>query len=181
VLVCANGEIHEPRDVVKTHTMSVATFQSGEVGLVGAVRNECVIFYRTPTIKEHVHAERMDARVEVVTALEGDDGGLLRAAVDIGAQGIVLATMGGGHVPATMVPAIQHALDQKIPVVVVARSFGGSLMEGGYGYEGGDIHLRRLGVILGGSLSGPKARLKLIAVLGITRDPGQIRSHFDNV
>lgn len=181
VLVCTNGEIHEPRDVIKTHTLSVATFQSWELGPVGAVRNNRVIFYRTPTIKEHIPAQRVDARVEVIMALEGDDGGLLRAAVDIGARGIVLEAMGGGHVPATMMPAIQYALAHGIPVVMVGRGFGGSLLEGGYGFEGGDVHLQRVGVIFGGSLSGPKARLKLMAVLGVTQDPDQVRSYFDNV
>ena len=181
VMVCVNGEVHEPRDVVKTHTMNVATFQSWELGPIGVVRNDRVVFYRTPTIKEHIPAQRVDARVEVITALEGDDGGLLQAAVDIGARGIVLVGMGGGHVPATMVPAIQYALGQGIPLVIVSRAFGGLLLEGGYGYEGGDVHLRRLGVIPGGSLSGPKARLKLMAVLDITQDPAQVRQYFDNV
>ena len=48
-----------------------------------------------------------------------------------------------------------------------------------YGYEGGGRMLREMGVILGGDLPGPKARIKLMVALGVTTDPAELRSIFD--
>ena len=45
-----------------------------------------------------------------------------------------------------------------------------------YGYEGGGRMLRDLGVILGGELPGPKARIMLMVALGVTSDIGQLRA-----
>ena len=48
-----------------------------------------------------------------------------------------------------------------------------------YGYEGGGKHLRDLGAILGGNLPGQKARIKLMLLLSVTKDPERIRSAFE--
>jgi L-asparaginase len=48
-----------------------------------------------------------------------------------------------------------------------------------YGYEGGGQMLRELGVISGGDLPGPKARIKLMVALGVTSDVAEIRRLFD--
>ena len=48
VLVAIDDDIHSAHDVIKTHTTDVATFTSGEAGLVGAVLFGKTIWYRTP-------------------------------------------------------------------------------------------------------------------------------------
>ena len=78
-----NGEIHDPREVYKTHSVDLATFRSWEYGPVGAVRNDRVVMYRRPLIKEHIPVQTLNARVEIVVAVEGDDGRLLDAATGI--------------------------------------------------------------------------------------------------
>ena len=181
VLVCMNGDLLFPRDVVKAHSVAVNTFQDWEFGPLGAVRNNRVIFYRLPTLREKLPVERITARVDLITAVGGDDGKLLDASISSGADGIVLASMGPGHVTPMMTWAIKKAIDKGIPVVLVSHSYGGNLLENGYGFEGGDIHLRQLGCIFGGSLQGLKARIKLILALSQTRDIGKIRSMFQNV
>jgi L-asparaginase len=47
-----------------------------------------------------------------------------------------------------------------------------------YGYAGGGADLFEKGVILGGRLSGPKARILLMAALGATRSIARIRRIF---
>ena len=182
VLVCMNGQLHEPREVTKTHTMDVATFQSPGFGPIGVVSNGRALFYRTPAFKERLPVDRIGARVELVVAVEADDGRLVDAAVEYcGADGVVVAGMGGGHVPPGMVPALRRAVERGVPVVMVSRCFAGNLLEDGYGYPGGDVELRRLGVIWGGSLQGPKARIKLLLALSRTRDPEEVRALFHNL
>lgn len=182
VLLCMNGELHEPRDVMKTETQSVATFQSPGLGPLALVRNGRVVFYRLPAFKEKVPVERVNARVEVVSALESGDGKLVDAAVEYcKADGVVIATMGAGHVPPLMMPAIERAIAKGIPIVLSTRALSGNLLEDAYGYPGGDVHLRKVGAIQGGSLLPPKARIKLTLVLSRTRNMDEVRRYFRNV
>jgi L-asparaginase len=48
-----------------------------------------------------------------------------------------------------------------------------------YGYEGGGMQLREMGVILGGNLPGQKARMKLMLILGKTTDYDEVRELFE--
>jgi L-asparaginase len=56
----------------------------------------------------------------------------------------------------------------------------GRLLTDTYGYEGGEKHLRSLGVILGEDLSAWKARIKLIVLLSAGLSPTQIRREFEH-
>ena len=182
VMVCMNGQLHEPRDVTKTHTLNVATFQSWELGPLGAVANGRVTLYRRPMLKEHIPVDHISARVAVVMAVEDDDGRLIDAAAEF-ADGIVIAGMGPGHVSPGMVSPVQRAVDKGVTVVRVPRGFGGNLLEAssGYAHPGGDVELEGMGVLPGGSLQAPKARIKLILALSATRDKETLRSMFQNV
>jgi L-asparaginase len=64
-----------------------------------------------------------------------------------------------------------------LPVVVVSRCPEGRVAPA-YGYEGGGQMLQELGLILGGELPGPKARIKLMVALGATSDTEEIRRLF---
>jgi L-asparaginase len=48
-----------------------------------------------------------------------------------------------------------------------------------YAYAGGGADLVTKGVILGGRLSGPKARILLMVALGAARSIGRIRQIFE--
>jgi L-asparaginase len=48
-----------------------------------------------------------------------------------------------------------------------------------YAYAGGGADLVKRGVILGGRLSGPKARILLMAALGATRTIRKVRQIFE--
>jgi L-asparaginase len=63
-------------------------------------------------------------------------------------------------------------------VVVVSRCAEGRVAPL-YGFEGGGERLAAMGVILGGDLGGPKARIKLMVVLGTTDDPAALRRLFE--
>ena len=72
-------------------------------------------------------------------------------------------------------PGMRAALAARMPVVLVSRCAEGRVAPA-YGYEGGGRMLRDLGVILGGELPGPKARIKLMVALGVTSDPAELRA-----
>lgn len=181
VLVCMNGELHAARDVVKTHSLDVDSFQSPDLGPLGFVRSGRAEVHRAPLLREHIPATEVTAKVYLVTTVAGDDGGLIEAAVERGADGLVLEAMGGGAVPPGCMPAVMAAV-ARVPVVAVSRCYAGSMYENVYGFAGGDKQLRELGVLFGGSLTGPKARIKLILALGAYgKDRDKVAAAFQNI
>ncbi len=180
VLVCMNGELHAARDVVKGHSTAVDAFRSPGLGPVGFVCNGRVVVHRRPAIREYYPVEALQARVRLVKIVADDDGELIEAAVGRGAHGLVLEVLGGGAVPPACMTAIAAAA-RRIPVVAVPRAEG-AMHEDLYASPGGDRDLAAAGLIFGGSLTGPKARVKLMVVLsahGRTRD--EVAACFDNI
>jgi hypothetical protein len=74
--------------------------------------------------------------------------------------------------------SLRAALDAGAAVVVVSRCPEGRVFPA-YGYDGGGRRLRELGVILGGDLPGPKARIKLMVALGVTGEREALRRIFE--
>ena len=56
VLIVLNGTIESARDAVKTHTTSLDTFRSPEMGLLGSVQDGEPVFYRSPLRRHTVHS-----------------------------------------------------------------------------------------------------------------------------
>lgn len=174
VLVVFNAEAHAARDVTKTHSMKAETFQSPEFGPLAVLSNNNVIWYRKPVVRESYQVNSIIEKVSLYRVCMGDDSTFLEAAVSAGAKGIVLETMGGGHVPPALLPGIEHALSTGLPVVLTTRCWGRLFMNT-YGFVGSEKHLRQLGAIWGDGLSGIKARVKLTVLLSASFDLDRIR------
>ena len=114
----------------------------------------------------------------IKTVIDMDDR-LIRCSVDSGAAGIVIEAMGRGNVSPKVMNGIRYAMSKGVVVVVVSRCYSGRVYVS-YGYEGGGKELSDLGVIMGGDMRGPKARLKLMLALGKTKDVEKIRPLFEN-
>lgn len=178
VMVTLSSSIHAGSEVTKTHTESVDTFQSPDFGPLGLVERDRVLFYRRPVRRVHVVPERLDLPVALLKMYSGADDSMLRWCLDGGARGIVVEALGRGNVPPAVLPGIEAAIEQGVPVVVVSRCPSGRVLDT-YGYPGGGKDLRRLGVIFGGFLNGPKARLALMAALGAGWSLAEIRGLFE--
>jgi L-asparaginase len=57
---------------------------------------------------------------------------------------------------------------------VCARPARGGTLERTYGFEGSEIDLAERGVILAGTASPWKARIRLLVALGLGRDPREL-------
>ncbi len=179
VLIVLNNEVNSARETTKTHTLALDTFKSLEFGPLGIVDNDEVIFYRNIMKHEHIETDKIETSVELIKACVGSGSTYIDFAISQGTKGFVIEAMGRGNVPPDMVPGIQHALEQNIPVVIVSRCPSGRVLDS-YGYPGGGKNLRDLGSIFGGNLNGQKARIKLMLALGKTSSMTEIKHIFES-
>jgi L-asparaginase len=136
VLVVLNDEINSAREVTKTDALRLQTFQSRTVGVLGVVDADRVVFYRG-TVKRHTSRSEFDVstitalpRVDVVMVYQGAPGDLIKAAVDLGAKGIVIASAGAGATSGTQSDGLSYATDKGAVVVTTTRTGSGRISGG---------------------------------------------------
>jgi len=180
VLVAMNEELHAARYVTKTHTTALQTFVSPGVGPIGLVDDAGIWLRWQPTRLPHLPLVDPELNVYLVKMALGMDDLLLQAALEANARGVVIEGSGAGHVPGEWERSISALVQAGVPVVLVSRTGGGRVVAA-YGGPGGGQTLRELGVIPGGDLSGPKARLALMFALGAGFALEAIRAYFAQV
>lgn len=178
VLVCFNDELNCASEVTKTNSMQLNAFQTPNLGPIGIVDNNVVIFYRDSMQKQHLDTDMVEDRVDLIKCVSGIDSRLIRFCINEGDKGIVIEGMGRGNVPPKMVEGIKEAIDKGLAVVLVSRCYEGRVLDT-YGYHGGGKELRNLGVIFGDNLPGQKARIKLMLALSMTNDVDKIKDIFE--
>jgi L-asparaginase len=133
VLVVLNDEINSAREVTKTDALRLNTFRTRGYGVLGVVDSDRVAWYRAVT-RRHSHQAEFDLssvealpRVDIVMVYQGASGDTIRALVDQGAKGIVIASAGAGAVSGTQGEAIRYAIDKGVFVVTSTRSGSGRI------------------------------------------------------
>lgn len=177
VLAVLNDTIHAAWDVTKSHSTRLDTFQSREWGPVGQVYSHDIVFGRRVLRHPKLHPTDIAHHVWLVKCAAGIEGDILRAAEHAMADGVVVEGFGCGNVPLSVNDAIHELLESHMPVVLVSRTGSGSV-EKEYGYEGGAAALEKAGCILGGNLSGQKARILLMLALGAKMEKEDMRKLF---
>jgi L-asparaginase len=177
VLVVLNDEINAAREVTKTNTYRVETFQAREFGLLGYADPDRIVFYRAPT-RRHTIQSQFDLtqiaafpKVDILYGYSGDDGDLARAAVAAGAKGLVIAGTGAGHTQNAR--KILKELYDSAGVVVVrsARVGAGRVIR--------DDNWQEPGFVAADNLNPQKARILLQLALTKTSNPDEIQRMFD--
>ncbi|WAA10537.1 asparaginase [Fervidibacillus albus] len=164
VLVVMNDEIHTAKNVTKTHTSNISTFQSPQFGPIGMITKKDIVFHREPVRERKLSVHNLTKKVELVKAYAGMDDFLFTILSERKIDGLVIEALGQGNLPPKCLPGLKKLLDQQIPVVLVSRCFNG-IVEDIYAYEGGGAELKKMGVIFSNGLNGQKARIKLQIVL----------------
>ena len=190
VVVVMNDEINAAREVTKTDALRMNTFQSRGYGVLGVVDADRVVFYRS-VLKRHTANSEFDVssitalpRVDVVLVYQDAPGDLIKAAVDHGAQGIVIAAAGAGATSGTQPEGERYAAKKGVIVVRSTRTGSGRIAarSGGFGGRQGGDQLAgddRQRLVAGEDLAPVKARLLLMLALTRTRDPLEIQRMFN--
>ncbi len=177
VLVVLNDEIHTAKNVTKTHTSNIATFQSPQYGPIGIVTKRGVLFHHTPMDRHTFKVTSLTKNAFLLKAYAGMDGTILRAIKELKIDGLVIEALGQGNLPPAMIEELSLLLESNIPVVLVSRCFNG-FVEDIYSYEGGGKQLKDMGVIFSNGLNGQKARLKLLIALENTTNRNELQEIF---
>ena len=177
VLVVFGGEIHHARCVRKTDTTSLTAFSSPQTGPVGRVtEGHPTLWSRLPR-NPPLDPPDLDRRVLVVPSGAGDDGTLARAALETEPDGVVIGTLGAGHLAPEVMQLWADAAE-RIPVVAYCRPERGVVLTGTYGYAGSERDLRETGIIPAGFLSPQAARMKLLACVASGLSIDEVRWAF---
>ncbi|NEE03733.1 asparaginase [Phytoactinopolyspora halotolerans] len=167
VTICMAGNAWPARFATKAHTLAADAFAAPSSGPVAICHGGDVRVVARPDRPAGFALSVLDAplpRVDVVSAYAGADGTLVRAAIEAGARGIVVAALGAGNVPPSMAKEIRAAVEVGIATVVTSRTGAGPVVPR-YGGAGGGADLVRSGAILGGTLRPAHARLVLALAL----------------
>lgn len=171
-LLVFGDEIHAARRATKVHTSRPAAFASPGAGPVGVVSEGRVRLWGAPAEAPLGRPDRLPHRVELLTMAAGDDGRLAEAA-GIYADGLVVAGMGGGHVPPAAA-AVLATLARRIPVLLASRCAAGPVLTSTYRGAGSESDLIAQGLLPVGNLQPLKARLRLVVGLGLGLAPAAI-------
>jgi L-asparaginase len=174
-LVVLNNEINSGREVTKTDAKLLNTFSSHDYGVLGTVYDR-VQYFRKP-LKRHTAASEFDVskidalpRVDVILTYQGAPGDLIKAAVDNGAKGIVIAGAGAGATSGTQGEGVTYATSKGAFVVTTTRAIGGSVGT----TPSGRASLR----INGDDLYPVKARVLLMLAIATSTDPNEVARMF---
>ena len=176
VLVVLDESISSARDVWKTDNRRVETFRSPELGFLGLVDPDGVVFYRS-AVRPHTARSEFDIagtaslpEVALLTDYAGFDGSLMEGLVNLRPSGIVVAGFAGGRLSAGGRKAVERAASAGIPVVIASHVPGGRIV-------GDPVGSLRAAVAR--DLSPNKARILLMLALTRTRDLKAIQRIMD--
>ena len=172
VMVLLNDEINAARDVTKTNTERVNTFESRDLGPIGFADADRIVFYRRLLYK-HTYKSEFDVsnletlpKVDIVYGYQEGDRAAVDALIAAGAKGIVLDDSSPGFAA-----AVKDGKEKGVVFVQSDRKGSGRVLESARSVE--------RGVVTADNLNAQKARQLLRMALTKTTDIKEIQRMFD--
>jgi L-asparaginase len=179
VLVSLNDEIHSARNVTKTNTTNVETFESPNRGPVGLVHSGKIDWFERMDKKHGKQTEfstaNLDAlpRVDIIYAHANMSPDLIDAAIANGAKGLVIAGVGDGNMTQQAVDRLAAAAQKGIVVVRSTRLPSGTVL------RNNEVDDDAKGFVASGEFNPAKSRVLLQLALTKTKDPKQVQRMFN--
>ncbi|MDZ7678904.1 MAG: asparaginase domain-containing protein [Acidimicrobiales bacterium] len=173
VTAVLSSEIHAGALVTKGHSASPAAFESvpGALGWVVEGSPELVLSPRVRLGPIRPDPSTLHpSHVVLVSSLPGADPSTVSVLVDGSVDGVVVAALGGGHVPPSWVSPLAW-LAGEIPVVYTTRTGAGPPLRRTYGFEGSERDLLAAGLIPAPTLPVTKVVTLLRLLLAAGHDP----------
>lgn len=181
-VVMLNDVIHAAREVTKSNSHRMDTFETPMFGALGYVDDPAVRMYRlnaralkagqeswaTPFDLRKISRDQLPI-VDIVYNYQDAGGGAIRALVQDGAKGIVTAGTGAGGISSKMSAARTEAIKQGVTFVSTTRTGSGSI------YGGGN------GIIAGDNLNPQHARIMLMLSLAFSNDFNTMKGWFETI
>ncbi len=180
VLVAMNGQVLGARDVTKTSTTAVQTFNSPNFGVLGYIHNSKVDYERSPesihTVNSPFNVDNLNElpKVGIIYAYSNMPTEPLQSLLDAGYKGIVSAGVGNGNVNAANLALLEKAVKDGVAVVRSSR------VPTGYTTRDAEVDDSKYGFSASGTLNPQKARVLLQLALTQTKDPKVIQQYFND-
>ncbi|MEU6524987.1 asparaginase [Streptomyces sp. NPDC046924] len=166
-LLVFDGFAFPARGVRKSDTMSAHAFTAPGRGPALRIVDGRVVPLSQPGARPRFPLD-LDLpdlpRVDVVPVYPGADGLFVRASLDAGAAGVVVAAVGAGNAGPELVEAVAEAVASGHPVLICSRVHSGPVAPL---YAGGGTELHRAGAVFADDLSPWQARLLLAAASAV--------------
>ena len=176
VLVVLNEHIAAARNVFKNHNRNVHTFQSPELGYLGFVDPDKIVFYQK-VLQPHTTQTVFDIRaldslpkVELVQDFTGFDAAILDYFFSKKLDGIVVQTFAGGRASAGVRKGLQNGTTSNIPVIIASGVPNGRII-GNSPYD--------FPAIFSNDFRGNKARILLMLCLAEGMKTEEIKNAFE--
>ena len=179
-MVVIDDEIHYAREVQKTNTTELDTFQSPNRGRAGVINVGKVQFFSPNNTRHTTKSEfSVDGKavtdlpdVEIVYSYENLGSEIIDDLVKEGVKGIVLAGVGDGNSTDSAIAALSAAAKKGVAVVRSSRTGSGLVV------RNVEVDDDKLGFIAAMELSPQKARILLMLALMKTSDPATLQQTF---
>jgi L-asparaginase len=179
-LIVMDGHVLPADDATKSDSQALDAFVAPNDGPLARMRGDDLVIEhrRGPRRTLPRVPDRAAEPVALVTAVVSMDGQPIRAAVEAGAAGIVVAATGAGNTDPDLLRAAEEAMARDVPVVLASRCRSGGVGPL-YGFAGGGRSWQEAGAILAGTLNGPKARVLVSLALGTGMDRAGLAELFE--
>ncbi len=186
VLVCMHSTmndnqtyLHQGTKVRKMHTSRRDTFRSINTQPLAKIENgnleilDKTINYSRRSQNEIKIYDTLEEDVALIKSYPGISGDIIDYYVDKGFKGLVMEGTGLGHCPEELIPSLQRANDNEIPVVMTSQCLYGRINMNVYSTG---RKLLDSGVFSALDMLPETAYVKLVWTLGQTRDLDEVKN-----
>jgi L-asparaginase len=177
VMVQFAGTVFPAAGVRKSQTLRLNAFANPDFGVLGQVSAQGEVALAAGRLRLEAlplpQPGGPSPRVDIVAAYPGADSTLMHAALEAGAEGIVLQGTGSGNANASLCSEVSAAVASGVVVVTSTRVDAGPVIPI-YGAGGGGEDLRAAGAISSGHLRPSQSLILLSLLLRINSDRDRI-------